>query len=331
MSFLSTAVFIASVANVILAQEIQTIGGSSPYINFDAALDVTFNLYTVDNPTTPINFTWSDIATQNISSVMGTDRKTRFLTHGWDSDPSWDHPLVRDAYLRCGDFNVITVDWSIVSRTDYAHARTRVDEIGDVIADVINYFAIQNVLDTTETYIIGHSMGAHISGRAGRSLGGVGGVPRLGAIVGLDTAWPAFLIGVGDYGPLNKDDARHVQHIKTSGLALHLPLGHANFFVNYGYNQPSCAIPPLNIAYDTGCSHGTSIKYFAESITKDVYAKNCTMDKINGQKLLNLCDVPNATLNLMGGEPLDFTADGEYWLDAGSIKDGPYFPGVSRC
>lgn len=89
-----------------------------------------------------------------------------------------------------------------------------------------------------ELLIVGHSLGAHIAGMAGKHLT----KGQIGTIIGLDPAGPLF--------PLNKvtkrladTDAAYVQVIHTDGghLSIKYPIGHADFFPNGGKEQPGCS------------------------------------------------------------------------------------------
>lgn len=66
------------------------------------------------------------------------------------------------------DFNVITVDWSRISREPYVTARLMVPAIGKYIAKMINFLVENHNMKIDKTILIGHSLGAQIMGFAGK-------------------------------------------------------------------------------------------------------------------------------------------------------------------
>lgn len=77
--------------------------------------------------------------------------------------------------------------------------------------------------------VLGHSLGAHCAGHAGKQV--IRG--RIAVIVGLDPAGPLFSIDSNDR--LDHTDADHVEMMATDTefLGFELPLGHSNFYVNW--------------------------------------------------------------------------------------------------
>lgn len=102
-----------------------------------------------------------------------------------------------------------------------------------------------------ELLIVGHSLGAHISGVAGKQLQN----GRIGVIIGLDPAGPLFSLNKVTKR-LADTDANYVQVIHTDGghLSIKHPIGHADFFPNGGTEQPGCSLGNVITSYLSECS-----------------------------------------------------------------------------
>lgn len=89
--------------------------------------------------------------------------------------------------------------------------------------------------------VIGHSLGAHVSGFAGKKVQNETGRP-VAKIFGLDPAGPLFS-GKEEQDRLSKDDAREVFVLHTDGgkFGYRESFGAADFFANGGTAiQPGC-------------------------------------------------------------------------------------------
>lgn len=164
----------------------------------------------------------------------------------------------RRAYLQKGDFNVISLDWSAGADTpNYFKSRSLVPPVGQFLAQFIDFLEENTATKTSEMYLIGHSLGAHIAGIAGKHIKG-----RLNTIHGLDPAGPFFFT----FQPkerLDVTDASYVEVIHTSYSGFQKEIGYADFYVNGGKVQPGC-----NVLMN--CSHMRSIAYWEESINSDL-------------------------------------------------------------
>lgn len=67
---------------------------------------------------------------------------------------------------------MIIVDWSALSVAPYHWSVRRVEMIGKEIARMIESLRIHAKLDLRTTTLVGHSLGAHIMGVAGRESKG---------------------------------------------------------------------------------------------------------------------------------------------------------------
>lgn len=117
-------------------------------------------------------------------------------------------------------------------------------------------------MDIEKVVLIGHSLGAHIVGIAGKKMLN----HTLPKIVGLDPASPLFSLGNLDRR-LAIGDARHVEviHSNAGYLGLSSPIGNASFYPNGGTAQPGCGWDFFN-----ACAHSRAYLYYAESIYNPV-------------------------------------------------------------
>uniref|UniRef100_A0A182KBZ9 Lipase domain-containing protein n=1 Tax=Anopheles christyi TaxID=43041 RepID=A0A182KBZ9_9DIPT len=175
---------------------------------------------------------------------------TRILIHGWLND--WTSDAVRGlagAYLAKGAaYNVIGIDWSAGAGTIvYLAARLRVAAVAAAIAKQIQLL-LQAGQHPSQIVLVGHSLGAHVAGLAGKHFQSE---PKLAAIIALDPAGPMF---GGDQRSERVDaqDAEYVEVIHTNkGWLGHSDaLGQADFYPNGGQSQPGCLT--------NTCSHNTS-------------------------------------------------------------------------
>jgi pancreatic triacylglycerol lipase len=119
--------------------------------------------------------------------------------------------MLRNAYLNRGNYNCITVDWSVGASTiSHITARNRIPEAGEVLAQFIMFLSNYG-LDLNMVYITGHELGAHVAGFAGKNTQG-----RINTIFGTDPAGRSFNLDNPD-DRLAPTDAQYVETIVTSG------------------------------------------------------------------------------------------------------------------
>uniref|UniRef100_A0A673TKC3 Triacylglycerol lipase n=1 Tax=Suricata suricatta TaxID=37032 RepID=A0A673TKC3_SURSU len=132
----------------------------------------------------------------------------------------------------------------------------------------------------SDVHIIGHSLGAHAAGEAGRRMNGT-----IGRITGLDPAEPCFE-GTPELVRLDPSDALFVDVIHTDaapvipnmGFGMSQKVGHLDFYPNGGKQMPGCQKNALSTIVDinglwegtrdfVACNHLRSYKYYSSSIT----------------------------------------------------------------
>ncbi|XP_026669191.1 pancreatic triacylglycerol lipase-like [Ceratina calcarata] len=209
--------------------------------------------------------------------------------------------LVREAFLRNGDYNVIVVDWSSISKRPYLWASKRVLMVAQYVSKMIDFLVSQG-MRTSQLTIVGHSLGGHIAG-----LSSYYAKSKAHYVVALDPALPNFYSS-GQGTRVSKGDANYVQviHTNAGGLGYKSSIGDADYFPNGGTKQNGC----INV--DGGaCSHSRSYFYYAESIDSKVgfAGRNCDNydNYLNGKCKTNL-------LSLMGGLLPKFNIKGNFYL-----------------
>jgi pimeloyl-ACP methyl ester carboxylesterase len=86
------------------------------------------------------------------------------------------------AYLATGNFNIIGVDWGVLAASpNYAAAAANTRVTGAHVGELIQFLVAQTGARLEDFHLIGHSLGAHTSGFAGKSITR----GRVGRITGL--------------------------------------------------------------------------------------------------------------------------------------------------
>jgi pimeloyl-ACP methyl ester carboxylesterase len=224
--------------------------------------------------------TGAPMSINNIPNIFQPDLPIKIICHGFveSSNVRWMLEL-RSAVLRAENVNVIKVDWGQSNGFPYTQATANTRIVGVEIARLLEHLVKTKGIKLSKVHLIGHSLGAHITGYAGKRL------PGIGRITGLDPAGPYFE-EVDKVVRLDKDDATFVDIIHTDaektlkvGLGIWKPIGHVDFYPNGGMDQPKCATTPekllkallglVTVSYDEflklACSHIASIYYFIDS------------------------------------------------------------------
>ncbi|KAF7496340.1 Pancreatic lipase-related protein 3 [Sarcoptes scabiei] len=184
-----------------------------------------------------------------LDSLSLSQKKIRLvvLTHGFRSNDQSDWLNdAKDAILDAGyliDQNyhqiVGILGWgggADIGLLNYPKAAANCLETGKWLGIILQKF--HNEYPQSKIYCIGHSLGAHLMGMAGKCSGN-----SVDRITGLDPAGPAFQNANLDKR-LGCDSAKLVDVIHTDGqdvpyFGTLVPLGHIDFYPNYGWDQPS--------------------------------------------------------------------------------------------
>ncbi|PIO24688.1 hypothetical protein AB205_0054930, partial [Aquarana catesbeiana] len=181
-------------------------------------INTRFLLYTRDN----LN-TYQEISAIQHNTIeesnFKTFRKTRFIIHGFldNGENSWMIQMCQ-AMLKVEDVNCICVDWHGGSLGLYTQASNNIRVVGAEVAFFTKI--LQNVFDysPSNVHIIGHSLGAHAAGEAGKNH------PGIDRITGLDPAQPYFQ-GTPIEVRLDPSDAKLVDAIHTDGAPTLINIG----------------------------------------------------------------------------------------------------------
>ncbi|XP_062561793.1 lipase member H-A-like isoform X1 [Armigeres subalbatus] len=234
---------------------------------YEAAEFVKFHFYARSNNYQPVELRYDQIQFLPDHHGFNIALPTKILIHGWlgGSDSDVIEPLAKD-FLDQGNFNIIAVDWEKGARTLlYPVARYRVSKVAELVAAVIDQL-LQFGQSSDQIGLIGHSLGAHIAGLAGKKT-----KKKVAFIVGLDPAAPLFRLKKPTER-LSNNDAHYVEVIHTNGKALGMfgNIGKTDFYPNGGSSQPGCG-------WNLSCSHQRAVDYFKESLkSKNYFANRCT-------------------------------------------------------
>uniref|UniRef100_A0A182J5J4 NEDD8-activating enzyme E1 catalytic subunit n=1 Tax=Anopheles atroparvus TaxID=41427 RepID=A0A182J5J4_ANOAO len=212
--------------------------------------DMNYILMTEDNNVT-IPLLESDDLWMN--ELFNKSCDTVILVTGWTSnvnEPNRAIDTIYNAYKARGGYNFVVIDTAEYVDTLYTWSAFNTNDLGKGLADglkgLIKYVPLEKI------HLIGHSLGAHIVGAAGRyfQYSTNKTIPR---ITGLDPANPCFNEGESLSG-IQRGDAEFVDIIHTNAKVLGKrdPIGDADFYPNGVVSvQPGCLDP--SCAGGLGC------------------------------------------------------------------------------
>nr|BAF81028.1 protein 54 [Glandirana rugosa] len=245
-------------------------------------IDTRFLLFTRANP-----YKFQVISALNVTSVFHTNfissRKSIFIIHGFVEmgDKLWLVEMCQDI-LELSDVNCFCVDWKGGSFALYTQASNNVRVVGAEIAHFLNLLQAVYNYDLNDVHLIGHSLGAHVAGEAGKRQRGIR------RISGLDPAGPYFADTPANVR-LDPTDAVFVDAIHTDGSStvgklgfggygMMQTVGNVDFYPNGGETMPGCD----KISHESGhldeliegliekvpCNHQMSVRFYTESILR---------------------------------------------------------------
>ncbi|XP_019637244.1 PREDICTED: pancreatic lipase-related protein 2-like [Branchiostoma belcheri] len=230
--------------------------------NISRRVDVKYYLHTRGNEGNPTELEDPDGTPDVSGTPFRSSRQTKFIIHGFQSSGKEQWILnMANALLQAEDVNVFAVDWhkgaSPWTLRPYRAATKNCRTVGQTVGKFVHQLG----QPANMTHIIGHSLGAHAAGFAGKAAKSRG--LTVARISGLDPAGPRF----GDVPAedrLDRGDATFVDVIHTDtakiGFGKLKPIGHVDFYPNEGWAQPGCGLQL------PGCSHRRAHEFYTESI-----------------------------------------------------------------
>ncbi|KFB37746.1 hypothetical protein ZHAS_00005059 [Anopheles sinensis] len=256
--------------------------------------DLIYRLFTQANPTTAQVLEFGNPASIAASN-FNPAHPTRITIHGWTSHGNDGmNTNIRNQYLSRGQYNVISVDWSVGAQNpNYVASRNAVGPTGAAVASFIDQLIAAGA-SPDNIYLIGFSLGAHVAGNAGKGQNG-----RINTVIALDPAGPLFSLGQSD--AVSPADGRYVEMIMTNAglLGNTEPMGQATFVPNGGRTQPGCGVDIVGT-----CAHDRAPTFFAESITSSVPFRSTRCASM--QEVVAGSCTPSGPDANMGGEPSNY-------------------------
>ncbi|EDW98734.2 uncharacterized protein Dyak_GE10688 [Drosophila yakuba] len=230
---------------------------------------------------------------------------TRILIHGWlgnENANMYNELLPAYFGLRNGNYNIFTVDWGRGAIADYITASYRVKPVGQIVAKFVDFLHQEAGMRFEDLQLIGFSMGAHVAGLAGKHVQ----TGRLRMIRALDPALPFFRYAKPKER-LTPEDADYVEVLHTSvgSYGFDRPVGHVDFYANWGSQQPGC--------FWHECSHWRAFMLFAESLAGDqetgFLSQGCPAAEWQQLTRFQRCPKDTGVLQTMGGDLANVTAE----------------------
>lgn len=251
-----------------------------------SAIQPSFRLFNINDP----NTYYEMVKGETLPISFDFNVRTIFVFHGFISsvnEQSWTTALKNAFFQNDYNFNVILVDWSKGANVgplnlDYPDAAQNSRVVGDMTGQMINWLLEEYSYSTSNVMCIGHSLGAHICGYAGKIT-----TNKIYRISGLDPAGPYFE-GTPVQVRLDSTDATFVDSIHTDddklnkcGFGMIQAISHADFYPNGGHNQPGCFTC-------SGCSHGRAPDLYVASVSGSKNnVDNCKANKCSSEEDFN--------------------------------------------
>lgn len=203
--------------------------------------DVTFRLWTRSQTNVYVPIYYGHLQNEDSFRV---NQPFKIVIHGWSDcgDSKW-YGEFKDAYLKKGDYNVILVDWTKPAGALYPFSVGYTRDVGKYVGELIVDLNQTLGVPYENVHLIGHSLGSHISGFAGKHVQ-AHAKKTIGRISGMDPAGPLFLLA-NSASRLDRSDALFVDVIHTDGgkFGYSNELGHADFYPNGGHApQTGCVL-----------------------------------------------------------------------------------------
>ncbi|XP_055915167.1 vitellogenin-1-like [Eupeodes corollae] len=248
-------------------------------------------------------------------------KKTVILATGWTTTVNETDTIsqMAQAYHCRGDVNFIAVDVASYVDTLYTWSALNTEQIGENIGKGL--MQLSEITPLENIHLIGHSLGAHIVGAAGRTFNYLTGkqIPR---ITGLDPAKPCFNEGENLSGLL-RGDAQFIDviHSNPGVLGKRDPMGDVDFY-------PGGLDPLPTGCLSVVCAHERAWLYYTESVypgnENNFMAVRCSSltrlknNKCPGRSIPMGYASPN---HLKGNYFLDVNGEAPFGMDGNKDRD----------
>ncbi|XP_068632014.1 phospholipase A1-like [Battus philenor] len=222
---------------------------NAPYVNENLNIDFVTNKGSVK-----LDVNSSEL----LDKLIDNSKMTVVLAHGFlESSDGLMVKAVAAELLKNKDLNLLVLDGRRFITYEYFRSTTYTRFMGERLGSLLSE-NIKNGQDSKNIILIGHSLGAHIVGIAGKRIQKLTG-RSVQHIIALDPAGPCFS-NISPDNRLDRNDAAYVDVIHTNGgiLGLKEPVGHKDFYPNGGSSQPGCFL--------STCDHSRAWEIFAESL-----------------------------------------------------------------
>ncbi|XP_051883626.1 pancreatic lipase-related protein 2-like [Pristis pectinata] len=241
-------------------------------------INTRFLLYTRQNPNNFQEISRTNPQTVTVSN-FSSNQKTVLVIHGHleNGDSKWTVDMCK-TILQVDNINCVCVDWRGGSQCPFSQAAQNIRVVGAEIAFFLHALESNYNYTLPDVYLVGHGLGAHAAGEAGRRK------PGIARITGLDPVAPYFQNTPPEVR-LDPTDALFVDVIHTDGsfkfpnkgFGMTYPCGHVDFYPNGGENMPGCSKNLISTILDVdgiwegtknffSCNHLRAVKYFTESV-----------------------------------------------------------------
>ncbi|XP_028031981.1 lipase member H-like isoform X1 [Bombyx mandarina] len=215
------------------------------------------------------NIKYNLTATSRLKRFLGSDKQIIVLVHGFrESSDGWMVGGVAPELLKVAGLKILALDGRKIINLEYFRSSTYTRFMGEQLGIFLSEI-IKDGVDPMKIYLIGHSLGSHIAGIAGKKVQQQTG-RLVGRITALDPAGPCFG-NVDPSGRISRQDAVYVDVIHTNAglLGLKEPVGDKDFYPNGGMTQPGCIL--------STCDHSRAWEFLAESVNsaKHFPARKC--------------------------------------------------------
>ena len=237
---------------------------------------------------------------------FNSNKPFKLMTHGFSSKVTGGKTAFVNAWMQAytQEVNVILVNWpdlAFIGQVEdwdnlaYDSAARNSIDVGEYLGQCLGALSSQGGIPGSSFHLAGHSLGAHLIGKAGRTFKEVTGQP-LARLTGCDPAGPRFIDGpLLDAIPelhenrISPESAAFVDIIHTDAslepaavwiiprLGDLNPLGHMDFYPEGGSSQPGCGIFGPDYLPADICSHKRSYYYLLHSILEPMLfpSKEC--------------------------------------------------------